>query len=620
MFEPVLSQDDEKILFDPEKQYTQQFLDSIIENGARVPTSEFKQMLLSDEELKGWTIFYNRMATLLYHDKKFDSTLHYADLAIKTYEDSKVKRVLDEQQLRNVYYYKAKAYRDLEDYDNSTKNFHIALDYAKKHPYVWVAYIYSGIAWNHYENGDDDLALEYLLISVNDTMYQTRTRSMISSYKTIGDLYANRNQIDSSFYYYNKTLKRLESADDKSNLSATYGAMGYLYNKIGNKDSLAHYFRLAAETNQELGMQSYKGAELTMNIYQGYSEFTDRKYNEAIESMTAAKTILLEQPAYLKADLEAGILIFETLDELYQIIGDSQKLKQNFNESTAFLNKYWEEQLSEETQKIEVAYQTKEKDQDIARLTESMTQQNTIIKQQRTIFFALGGILLLLGGLGYLFWNQRKLKNQYEKENLEQRLLRSQMNPHFIGNSMNTVVALIDKKSDDAKSYVNKLSNLFRLVLTNSREEFVSLDDELATLRSFMELQSNFSVDFDFELKVDENIDREQHIIPPMLIQPFIENSILHGFSGNGQKGKVLVNITKDKEGILHCEITDNGVGYEERSTPKSKDKRRSISGDIVKERLEIMKKKFKVNAGYSIANTGSGTRVDLNIPYLLDV
>ena len=230
-------------------------------------------------------------------------------------------------------------------------------------------------------------------------------------------------------------------------------------------------------------------------------------------------------------------------------------------------------------------------------------------------------LLLLLSGLGYLFWRQRKLKNQYEKENLEQRLLRSQMNPHFIGNAMNTVSALVQSKSEHTISYINKLSNLFRLVLTNSREEFVSLEDELVTIKNYLELQSNFAKNFDFEVFVDESIDQEILIIPPMLIQPFIENAIIHGLSNKTTRGCINVEvIRRNEDGLLLFMIDDNGVGYS-KSVNVSKDKNhKSISSQIVKERLTILKKKFKVNTRFVIKDlTDKGTRVELYLPYLID-
>jgi LytS/YehU family sensor histidine kinase len=156
-------------------------------------------------------------------------------------------------------------------------------------------------------------------------------------------------------------------------------------------------------------------------------------------------------------------------------------------------------------------------------------------------------------------------------------------------------------------------------VLTNSREEFVSLDDEVATINSYLELQSQFSKDFDFSFFVDNSIDQEEYIIPPMLIQPFVENAILHGLKSNSNRGRVDIKITRNDKGLLLCEISDNGVGISNVNALKDSKKQKSVSGDIIRERLEILKNKFKVNARYLITSKNKGTHVELYLPYLLD-
>jgi len=228
---------------------------------------------------------------------------------------------------------------------------------------------------------------------------------------------------------------------------------------------------------------------------------------------------------------------------------------------------------------------------------------------------------VLLSGFGYLFWKQRKLKNQYEKENLEQRLLRSQMNPHFIGNAMNTVSSLVERDSKETIPFINKLSNLFRLMLTNSREELVSLEEELVIINNYLELQSNFSQKFSFKVSIGDDVSLEEVVIPPMLIQPLIENAIVHGFSNSIKNREITINVIKDqKESLLKIEVGDNGSGFDQNVQLKNNQNRKSISGNIIKERLIILKKKFKVNSRLTVNSNEEGTKVELYLPYLIDI
>ncbi|WP_159090664.1 hypothetical protein [Aquimarina aquimarini] len=172
--------------------------------------------------------------------------------------------------------------------------------------------------------------------------------------------------------------------------------------------------------------------------------------------------------------------------------------------------------------------------------------------------------------------------------------------------------------------YIAKLGSLIRLVLKNSREEFVSLKDELTCIGDYFELQSNFSQKFTYSIIVEPSIDKEEICIPPMFIQPFIENSIEHGIRGieNGDISVTLKINEIDK--LIECEIIDNGVGYLKtaQSNNKGNTKNESYSGEILKERLQIYSKALNKKAKYTLGNLGNkrGTIVNIFLPYIYDL
>ncbi len=137
------------------------------------------------------------------------------------------------------------------------------------------------------------------------------------------------------------------------------------------------------------------------------------------------------------------------------------------------------------------------------------------------------------------------------------------MNPHFIFNSMNSIQSYISgNDSFTAMTYLSKFAQLMRFILENSRKSMVSLEDEISTLTLYMELEKiRFKDKFEFDLKVDPKIIKDSVFVPPMLIQPFVENAIKHGFKNIESKGLLTVDFQLEI-GSMKCTITDDGIGF----------------------------------------------------------
>ncbi len=239
------------------------------------------------------------------------------------------------------------------------------------------------------------------------------------------------------------------------------------------------------------------------------------------------------------------------------------------------------------------------------------------------------GILLVSLIFGLRFRAvKRKVKQEKERLTLErsmleleQKALRLQMNPHFIFNSLNSVQALIlrnDQKS--ARYYLSKFSKLMRQTLENSRSQFITIEDEISTLKNYLDLE-NFGREepFEYEINLAETIDPDNVLIPPMLLQPFAENSIIHGFKDLPHPGKITVDFSIDKE-ILVCSLSDNGVGRKKASEQKAQQKQqhKSAALEVTQERLSILNEN-EVKKGFEIVDLNgepgrSGTQVILRL------
>ncbi len=247
------------------------------------------------------------------------------------------------------------------------------------------------------------------------------------------------------------------------------------------------------------------------------------------------------------------------------------------------------------------------------------------IEKDRYIIIALGGVILIIILLFIMIYRQWQLKYHQRILSLEQRLLRSQMNPHFIFNSlMNIQNFMLSNDVKKANNYLTRFARLIRAILENSREEFISLEEEIDMLRNYLDLQKlRHNNKMDYEISIDEHIITEDVLMPPMLTQPFVENAIEHGIMLKEGKGLVNIEICQNNEYLLVI-INDNGVGRKEamarRETPQKT--QRSLSTKITRERIELYNSKAKSKIELKIsdikdenAKTILGTSVKLKIP-----
>jgi ligand-binding sensor domain-containing protein len=226
---------------------------------------------------------------------------------------------------------------------------------------------------------------------------------------------------------------------------------------------------------------------------------------------------------------------------------------------------------------------------------------------------------------------RKKQKQDFDRKvemsKIELKALRSQMNPHFIFNSLNSIQHYIfNSKSDEAIKYLNKFARLVRIILNNSDKPTVTVEDDLEALKLYLELeQMRFEGKFDYEIKVDENVDTDYDIMPPLLMQPYVENAILHGLNPKPEKGFLKIHLSF-KDNFLICTITDNGIGREKASQIKRTmpgQKHKSLGMKITEDRLRILNEINNSELSVTITDlkdenqNSLGTRVELYVPLI---
>ena len=226
--------------------------------------------------------------------------------------------------------------------------------------------------------------------------------------------------------------------------------------------------------------------------------------------------------------------------------------------------------------------------------------------------------------IGLLVFRQDKLKTQIRETELEQRALRSQMNPHFMFNSLNSIQSLIATDNNaEASIYLAKFSRLMRRILQNSRQAYIPLRQEIEFLDNYIELeQRRFKEAFDYELNEERIEDAHFVMIPPLVIQPFIENAIIHGLLRKSEKGTLLVTFEDYNNTLMKCVIKDNGIGRKAAAAFKTDASQESLGIKITEQRLKYLTLKQKITEPfiqvidlYDESENAVGTQVELLLP-----
>ncbi len=487
--------------------------------------------------------------------------------------------------------------------------------------------------------------------------------NMLLACNNMGITYHDWKKYDRALFYYKKALGILNTINEEERKGSVYNNIGEVYQKMGKIDSAQFYFEKSYLINKKYNKQHSLLITITsmgdINFQKGNYREAYKRYKDALviskripdDLNTSLITIKigkvlnkLNKYSLAKSYLLDGLKLSEQLGiknnilEAYKGLIENGHLTKDPNLIYTYHQKYmalndslFNDKNMKAINEMEAKFKTAQKEREIAILTADKKAKELEIQMQRNQkYFIIIAVLLLLF-VAYLLFNryrikQLKIKTTLEKAriSIEQRLLRSQMNPHFIFNSLNSIGSFIGTKNiSEAQSYLTKFAKLMRLILENSRKPDIPLEDEIQALQLNLELEKlRFENRFDFELKVDEDIDTENTYISPMLIQPFIENAIKHGFKNKKDKGFIKLSFTKSGN-LLICEIEDNGIGREKAEQLKQQAgiKHNSLGTQVTSERFEDLKT-IHPEAGFTIidlkndAGNPAGTKVIVKIPF----
>lgn len=389
----------------------------------------------------------------------------------------------------------------------------------------------------------------------------------------------------------------------KRQVNGDYGV--YQYYDGNYTKALYHYLKAASAAKNFIENRDYTNdlANSYNNIAEVYLDLkqynNSRIYLDSVRLLGIANLAKRKQKALLNYELRLAVETNKNSKELSTVLDEIYK-----QQDEAYKQKSQNELLE--------LTKTNEKQKQLLKQNQAAEIENLKL-QTRSIILIVSIILLTL--IGFLFYGQRKLKFEKQSLQLQQRLFRSQMTPHFTYNTLYAIQKEIRKDPKSAENYLLKFSRLLRLVLENSMNNYVLLHKELEAIEKYLDLQLIHAPNkFSYEVILDGLEEDELVFIPPMLLQPIIENSIEHGFSGIDYPGKLILTLTlKDK--FIHCSIDDNGKGLQ-KGTGSEK---QSASTKLIQDFLKKSTKK-----GFSILNkqdqnsSETGILVQFLIPYKL--
>jgi anti-sigma regulatory factor (Ser/Thr protein kinase) len=345
--------------------------------------------------------------------------------------------------------------------------------------------------------------------------------------------------------------------------------------------------------------------------------FKLKRYNNTLALIDSARILVgREKDPYEVRQLWYGIA------DIFKKMGDYKKANIALDSAYSSYATERDSSLLKYGRELEAKYAAREKDQRIITLALKNKVSLQVQNQQRLIIISLiiASLAMLLAAI--LFWRRRKLQQMLRESHLQQRVLQVQLQPHFLGNLLSILKGHIRTGNQERSiALINQFGLVAEYNLQNAELQLVTLAAELKAVENFLYLQSLLIEDvFVFTIDVSEDCDTEDFLIPPMLIQPFVENAVNHGVKRLNRLGFIKIKIEIEDQ-MLRCTIKDNGHGM---ATEQSKRSDRMHAITIAAERIELLKAQTGLPASLTITDNRKqgeeGVSVSLTIPWKYNI
>jgi tetratricopeptide (TPR) repeat protein len=575
-----------------------------------------------------------------------EASIHQFETAFRIAQDIKI-----DEQIARVGNYLANMYAATGNFKASNETYKIALTSAEKTKNNGeIAKISMNLASNYNYTGEYEKAIEYGLYALKTKETTQNLERICYHYIAMGNIFRENNNTVKWEEYVKKAykMKDVEGCASFGDLAKIYNSLGGIAVQKGELGKgLLYYDTLLALSNEagyEQGictaLTNSAGVYKQLGNYDKALElaneaemfFGDNPYDVLFNNNFKAELYQLKGQFMKGLELASGNLKIEeienysteklkTLQLLYELNYHLKNWDKAFfwNDSLRVTeSRLRDEDIRQSLEELETRYEIEKKEQQI----ELLTAENKLKNQRINAGIALLVVLLIVILLIVYIQQIRKKQSRLKQNELQQQVLRAQMNPHFIFNVLGSIQNfMMQNDNRKASDYLSRFALLTRATLNNSVTETISLADEIEMLRNYIELEKMRCADsFDYLINYDEALEVDFIHIPPMLIQPFVENSIKHGFKNLKAKGLLSLNIS-DKTDWVEFVIEDNGAGIQQQGSKAGT--HLSMANTIFEKRRKLIQQKHNKDFKFEKLNLKdtnpelSGVRISIQIPIL---
>lgn len=481
--------------------------------------------------------------------------------------------------------------------------------------------------------------------------------SIAVSQNSMGNIYLTLKQYDLAIEQFEKSLVIENQLGNKLGLAINYHNLGYADEAKGFLDLALKNYKRSLNYNEQI--DSEVGRVICYNsIGQVYIKQGKYKEAKAIIEEGLDKALRLGDHYYIsyayinlgwvqqkmdlddlaEINLKKGLEVsgsyglksstvdaHKHLSELYKKRGDYKSSLEHFEKVVELEKTIFTDRNMQYVSDIIIQYENEAKTNQIIQLANENELVRSKLQRNQTIFWAALLTLAIVAGIMIAINRNRQLSHEKQILTLEQDMLRSQMNPHFIFNSLNSIkLYIINNEKENAVYYLNKFSKFIRKILIASTEKEITLEDELDTMELYMNIENiRFSNEIVFSVEVELGLNISVIKVPSLILQPFLENALWHGLSSKKEDKRIELRVYKESDDFINIAITDNGIGR--KASEKINDgrvlKSKSVGIAITKARLSNFSKRFttdykmEIEDLYDADETAVGTRVVVHVP-----
>jgi len=464
-----------------------------------------------------------------------------------------------------------------------------------------------------------NLAMDHFLKALEIEKKYHNKLGLAINHQNIGSIYENEGKLDKALAYYQRSLIYNDSINSSVGKIICKTSIANVLLKKNQPESALGIITPIIKTAEKLGDKYY-----ISDVYYNYGK-TLLKNNH----LTEGEDFLFKSLAIAKDKNYPSIAaeVYKELSSLYEQRKNPVQALKYYKLYTKEQKKVYNEKNRQIVSDLFLKQLKKENESKIQKLNQTNKRVTQKLKQSKTTLYFTFLFLILLGILALILYKQNQLKNERKLMLMEQNLLRAQMNPHFIFNSLNSIkLYIIHNRSKDAISFLSKFAKLIRIILQSTKDKEMTLADEIEMIKLYVSIE-NIRMDntIQFKMEVDPTLNLDKIKIPSLLTQPFIENALWHGLSQKTEGDRQLtIRIYAQTDKKIFIEIQDNGIGRKRAEEIKKSRifHKKSLGISLSSERLKLFSKTFDEEFNirfidlFDANGKSAGTKVIIEIPY----